>query len=431
MIAIIISLVILVVLTFKKVNVLLSAPIAAAVLIVLNKLPLISTLTNDYAGGAADFIQSVWLMILLGAVFGKLMDETGAAAAIAKLIIDLFGVKRAPVAVILASGLLAYGGIQSMVIVFTLYPITLTLFKKGNLPRALIPGVIGAGSFTFANMLPGSPQALNVIPTTYLGTTVMAAPLLGVVSAAATFIMIYFYFKFVFRKEKEKGNHFISDASIERTIKKAEDMENDASLPNPWIALIPPAIVLITLNLLGWDILAALVTGCILCIVLFFRNMPDILETLSTGSTGAAVAVLNTAAVIGVGTVIRNTDGFQKIVDAVLNFGGNPLAAFGAATSILSGVTASGTGGISITLESLAEPFLNMGVNAEALHRIGTIACCGLDSLPYSGGIVTLLTVTGISHKEGYKHLFATTVVITTITLVIAVILGAVLYPVV
>ncbi len=430
MAAIFVSLIILVVLTFRKVNVLIAAPVSAVVLMLFNKMPIVQTLNTAYMGGVSGFIQAVWLMILLGAIFGKLMDETGAATSIAKLIINTFGVQHAALAVILASALLTYGGIQSMVIVFAIYPITLSLFRKADLSRTLIPGVIGAGAFTFPSMLPGSPQALNIIPTTYLGTTVMAAPVVGILSSVVCFTLIYLYFRVVIAREKKQGICFVADDSITKSLAQADEMEEKGTLPNPWLALIPPVLVVVTLNVAKWDILASLLIGCIACVVLFYKNLLNVFATLTAGSSSAALAVLNTGAVIGIGSVIKSTEGFQKIVDSVINFGGNPLVAFGAATSILAGVTASGTGGISITLESLATPFLEMGVNPEILHRIGTIACLGLDSLPHSGGIVTLLIVTGISHREGYKHLFVTTVLITTITLVFAIALGTVMYPI-
>ena len=169
MVAVLMALVVLLVLTFKKVSVLIAAPISVILLVAFSGLPVLSTVSNDYMSGIAGFIQSTWLLILLGALFGKLMDMTGAARSIAELIINTMGVKRAVVAVVIASGLLTYGGVASMVVVFALYPITLTLFKKADLPRVLIPAAIGSGAFTFANMLPGNPQTLNIIPTTYLG----------------------------------------------------------------------------------------------------------------------------------------------------------------------------------------------------------------------------------------------------------------------
>lgn len=433
MVAVLMALVVLLVLTFKKVSVLIAAPISVILLVAFSGLPVLSTVSNDYMSGIAGFIQSTWLLILLGALFGKLMDMTGAARSIAELIINTMGVKRAVVAVVIASGLLTYGGVASMVVVFALYPITLTLFKKADLPRVLIPAAIGSGAFTFANMLPGNPQTLNIIPTTYLGTTAMAAPAVGIIAAVSTFAMIILYFKYIIAKYKKMGIGFVSDDNVEKLLANSDEMEKQGNLPNPWVSLIPPMLIVFVLNVLKWNVLVALLSGCIICGILFYKNLDGLMDALTGGASGAALTVMNVGAIIGMGSVIKITPGFQQIVDIVLRFssnGGNPLAIFGAATSVLCGVNASGVGGLSIALGVIAEPFLNMGVNPELLHRIGVIAGLGLDSLPHSGGIVTLLIVTGISYKDGYKHLFVTTVLITTAALVISIICGNFMYPV-
>ena len=285
MVAILMALVILLVLTFKKVSVLIAAPISVILLVAFSGLPVLSTVSNDYMSGIAGFIQSTWLLILLGALFGKLMDMTGAARSIAGLIINTMGVKRAVVAVVIASGLLTYGGVASMVVVFALYPITLTLFKKADLPRVLIPAAIGSGAFTFANMLPGNPQTLNIIPTTYLGTTAMAAPAVGIIAAVATFAMIIIYFKYIIKKYKKKGIGFVSDDSVEKLLANSDEMEKRGSLPNPWVSLIPPMLIIFALNFLKWNVLVALLSGCIICGLQKFKRAYGCIDKWSIRSS--------------------------------------------------------------------------------------------------------------------------------------------------
>ncbi|MFR2334402.1 MAG: GntP family permease, partial [Flavonifractor plautii] len=90
-----------------------------------------------------------------------------------------------------SGAVLVYGGVTTLVVVFSLYPIALSLFKKANLPRYLLPGAIAGGCFTFACAnFPGTPNLVNVIPTTYLGTNTMAAPLVGVITGIAVMLMV-------------------------------------------------------------------------------------------------------------------------------------------------------------------------------------------------------------------------------------------------
>lgn len=359
------------------------------------------------------------------------METTGSATAIAQLITKGLGEQNAAFAVVIASGLLTYGGVASMVIVFAMYPIALALFRRANLTRSLLPAAIGAGAFSFATgMFPGSPQPINILPTTYLGTTAMAAPLVGVICGCLVLVLLWLYFRIATKKSVAKGMGFEMDSFVEGTLQRTAQMESDGKIPNQWLSLIPPVAVVFSLNVLHFNIHLALLIGVVLCGVLFFKNLEKPMEVLGKGASNSIVAIMNTGAVIGIGAVIKATPGFESLVDAVLGFGGNPLIAFGAATSIVAGATASGQGGLGIALSSLAEPYLAAGVSAEILHRVGTIACLGLDSLPHNGAIITLLVMTGMDHKRAYMPLFWTTVVITTLALAVAIILGAVMYPI-
>ena len=53
-----------------------------------------------------------------------------------------------------------------------------------------------------------------------------------------------------------------------------------------------------------------------------------------------------------------------------------------------------------------------------------------MDSLPHSGAVVVLLTLCGMTHKDSYKQIFVTTVVITLIVAFIGIAIGSVMYPI-
>jgi H+/gluconate symporter-like permease len=51
------------------------------------------------------------------------------------------------------------------------------------------------------------------------------------------------------------------------------------------------------------------------------------------------------------------------------------------------------------------------GVSPELLHRVASMASGGMDTLPHNGAVITLLAVTGLTHRQSYKDIFAITVI--------------------
>lgn len=433
MIIILVGLALLLVLTLKKVPVVYAAAISVIFIALFSRLPVVSTMTGDYMTGFANFVKSSWLMLLLGAILSKVMDITGAARSIASFIIGKLGVKFAIPAIVIAGGLLTYGGVSAMVSCFALYPITPAVFREADMPRKLIPATIGAGIFTWVTMLPGNPQVQNIIPSSFLPTNAMAAPVVGVVCGVFTLALILVYLMWESNRARKNGEGFIVDEETSKVLAKTDEMEANGKLPNVVLAILPIVCVAVVLNVLKQDISVALLSGIVLCCILFFKNITGVQKLLTDAVSSAAVTTINASAIVAIGSVVKAAPGFNQIVNGILNFstsGGNPLIIFGIATTLLCGLNASGMGGLSTTLSVLAEPFMAMGVNPAIMHRIGVIASVGLDSLPHSGGIVAVLAISGVSYKEGYKYLFVVTVVITLLALALALVLGNIMYPI-
>lgn len=433
MIIILVGLALLLVLTLKKVPVVYAAAISVIFIALFSRLPVVSTMTGDYMTGFANFVKSSWLMLLLGAILSKVMDITGAARSIASFIIGKLGVKFAIPAIVIAGGLLTYGGVSAMVSCFALYPITLAVFREADMPRKLIPATIGAGIFTWVTMLPGNPQVQNIIPSSFLPTNAMAAPVVGVVCGVFTLALILVYLMWESNRARKNGEGFIVDEETSKVLAKTDEMEANGKLPNVVLAILPIVCVGVVLNVLKQDISVALLSGIVLCCILFFKNITGVQKLLTDAVSSAAVTTINASAIVAIGSVVKAAPGFNQIVNGILNFstsGGNPLIIFGIAATLLCGLNASGMGGLSTTLSVLAEPFMAMGVNPAIMHRIGVIASVGLDSLPHSGGIVAVLAISGVSYKEGYKYLFVVTVVITLLALALALVLGNIMYPI-
>jgi H+/gluconate symporter-like permease len=70
---------------------------------------------------------------------------------------------------------------------------------------------------------------------------------------------------------------------------------------------------------------------------------------------------------------------------------------------------------MSIALAAMSETFIAnanaAGIPMEVLHRIAAMASGGMDTLPHNGAVITLLAVTGLSHRQSYKDIFAITMI--------------------
>ncbi|KUK71635.1 MAG: Citrate transporter [Clostridiales bacterium 38_11] len=421
MLGIIIGLALLMFLAYRGMSIIWVAPICAMVVAVFGGLELLPAYTDSYMSGFVGFAKAWFPVFMLGAVFGKVMDDSGAAKAVAHGVTNLIGSKFAILAVVLACAVLTYGGISLFVVVFAIYPLALALFREANITRKLIPGAIALGAFTFTmTAMPGTPQIQNLIPIQYFGTTPTAAPIMGIVGAI---IMLGGGMAWLTYREKKYATAGVQFVELEN-----KGVEVDvASLPNAWLSAVPLVAVIATLNLFKLNIIVALLIGIILAIVLNFKRLPELVKTMNAGAAGSVIAIINTSAAVGFGTVVRAVPGFQTLTDLVLGIKGNPLISEAVAVNILAGATGSASGGMGIALAALGEKYVELsassGIPLEAFHRIASLSSGGLDTLPHNGAVLTLLAVTLMTHKDSYKDIF----MVATLIPVIAVIAGIIL----
>lgn len=427
LIGILIALAALMILVYKRINIILVSVFCCIIVALTSQLPILDTLKNDYMSGLSQFISSNLLLFVFSAIFGKVMEESGAAFAFAKLIFKAFGARWAIYGGMIATALLVYGGVSNFVVVFTVFPIFLHIFKQANLPIRLIPGVIYAAGVTFAaSMLPGTPSLNNIIPTQYVDSTPMSAPIVGLVASAVTIVLIFFYFEYEFGKARKQGEVYLENQKASMQLERMNNLKE----ANPILSILPMAALVIMLNVFKLDILYCLLISTLLVFVLFYQNIRGVtLSCVNQGISSAGSAILNSAAAVGFGSVVKVTAGFTAMVTALMSFGGNPMVSLGIITTIISGITGSGTGGIGITMQVFAQKYIELGVNPDILHRIVAIASNGLDSLPHNGLVVTVILACGCTHKESYKPILITSVIITLIALVITIAMGIVMYP--
>lgn len=460
--AIVITLLLLMFFAYRGYSVLILAPIMATLAVLLSGdfLSTIPAYTDVFMGALSGFLLKFFPIFLLGALFGRLMADSGAATAIANTVVEKLGASKAILAVILVCAILTYGGVSLFVVAFAIYPIAKDLFKAADIPKRLIPAAIALGSFTFTmTALPGTPAIQNAIPIPYYNTNVFAAPILGIIGGTIMFICGWLWLQSRAKKANAAGEgygqHDDEDVGgVGATAKEAEVLSTHQT--SFTVAMIPLVLViglnaLLTyaifpsidfsslqtqfpdLNIAGslglWSIIISLVLACVVLILLRIGHWNNLQKTINRGTYDSMLPIFNTASEVGYGAVIASLAGFLIIRDSILNLTpDNPLISEAVAMTTLAGITGSSSGGLSIALSTLGEDYLRMAVNAgidpELMHRVAVMAAGGLDTLPHSGAVITLLAICGLTHKQSYLNLAMVTMVIPLVAVVAVITLG-------
>ncbi|WP_201566537.1 GntP family permease [Psychrobacter immobilis] len=460
--AIVITLLLLMFFAYRGYSVLILAPIMATLAVFLSGdfLSSIPAYTDVFMGALSGFLLKFFPIFLLGALFGRLMADSGAATAIANTVVEKLGASKAILAVILVCAILTYGGVSLFVVAFAIYPIAKDLFKAADIPKRLIPAAIALGSFTFTmTALPGTPAIQNAIPIPYYNTNVFAAPILGIIGGTIMFICGWLWLQSRARKANAAGEGYgqhdeedVGGVGAEK--KQAEVL--DTHHTSFTVAMVPLVLVIVLnalltyaifpsldfsglqtqfpdLNIAGslglWSIIISLVVAIIVLIVMRIGHWNNLQKTINRGTYDSMLPIFNTASEVGYGAVIASLAGFLIIRDSILNLTpDNPLISEAVAMTTLAGITGSSSGGLSIALSTLGEDYLRMavaaGIDPELMHRVAVMAAGGLDTLPHSGAVITLLAICGLTHKQSYLNLAMVTMIIPLIAVVAVIILG-------
>jgi H+/gluconate symporter-like permease len=477
LLGILVALGLLIWLSFRGWSVLLLAPAVAIVAAVFAGEPALAHWTQTFMGSAAQFIAQFFPIFLLGALFGKLMDDSGSVHAIARFMSGKLGQRRAILAVVLAGALVTYGGVSLFVAFFVLAPMARELFRVANIPHRLMPAAIALGTSTFTmSALPGTPAIQNTIPMPFFGTTPFAAPGLGILAAA---IMLAFGLWWLTRAEasaRKSGEGYDTDTEIaagalaedqfirERATSSHEfdpveiaHGKRGGGLPPIAMAIIP-LVVVVGVNLLMsllilprfdfsflaqerwgntslagvagvWSVAVALAAATATLVVLNRTRLPDLRASMDAGANAAVLPIVSVASLVGFGAVVAALPAFALVRDWVLSISGGPLVSLAIATNVLAALTGSASGGLTIALDALGETYLQIarttGIDPALMHRIAVIGSGTLDSLPHNGAVVTLLAVCGSTHRKSYFDMVMASIVGPIIALAIVIVLGS------
>ena len=428
---IVLGLATLITLALRGWSIILIAPLAAMIVLAFSQIDLLTGLNETYMKGFSSFAMKFFFLFLLGTIFGKVMEDSGAARKIADFLLRLTGKSNqlhVAMAIVAVCALLGYGGVSVFVILFVIVPIARPLFKEIDLSWHLFPGIYFFGVATFVmSMVPGTPQIQNIIPTKYLGTTATAAPALGLIASVFVIAANYVVLGWMIRRSKRNGEGYAgTDPSGAKAAATPDNREG--SLPSIWLAFMPSVVLLILLNVVRVDIVWALLGGIVAGMTLLSRYLPEKLKTLTGGATNCALPVINTCADVGFGAVVGSVAGFKSISSMLLSIPGSPLISLSLATQLLCGITGSASGGLGIAMELFAKQYLALGLNPEVIHRIASLATAGLDVMPHNGAVITALAVVGLTHKQAYKPIFMLAVVTPILTNAVAIVLAMIIY---
>jgi H+/gluconate symporter-like permease len=429
-------------------------------------------------GSAAGFVAQFFPLFLLGALFGKLMDDSGSVTAIANYMTEKLGPSRSVLAVVLAGALVTYGGVSLFVAMFVIAPMGQALFRAADIPNRLLPAAVALGTTTFTmTAMPGTPAIQNAIPMPFFGTTPFAAPGLGIIASA---VMLGFGLWWLGRAEKaarRAGEGFggpvpaamsASDAAHDTVVRErattsqafdpaeAEHGQRSTELPGIFIAVLPLAVVMVvnlTMSMLVlpsmdtsflaepewggtslagvggvWSVIVALSAAIVVLYAINRGRLKSLRDTVDAGLNAAALPVISVASLVGFGAVVAALPAFQVVSDWVLGIEGGPLVGLALSTNVLSALTGSASGGLTIALGALGETYMQLaaqyGIDPALMHRVAAIGAGSLDSLPHNGAVVTLLAVCGATHKQSYFDIVMVGIVSALLALAVVIVLG-------
>lgn len=422
-IGLILAIVVLIVFAYKGLGALPLAILGALVAVLFNGMPVWTTFAEKFAPGYAGAFTSYLLLFVASALYAKFMEVSGLATSIGYKMVDWFGTKHVVLVGILIVGILTYSGVSLFVVIFAVAPILFMMFQEANLPRHLTAICFSAGSSTFSmTCLPGSPQLSNVVATEYLGTSLNAAPVMGIICGVALFLMCWGYAEWATKKARERGEVWTAPENAMAAKKREE-------VPAAWKGFATVIVLLATIIVgshMGVNAtliaVAAMLVGCVLVVILAFDQMKEVkwIPLFSEGMQSGVSSIGGIAAILGFGAVVQATPAYQTIIDWCLGLDISPLILAVVVTCVICGITGGSSSGQRIMYETMAPVFVASGANLDILHRLIAIASGSLDTLPHSSGLFVVYQVLGLTHKNAYRHTFATSVVAPLIVTIVA-----------
>ncbi len=461
---------------FRGWSVLLLAPAGALIAAAFGGEPLLANWTQIFMGSAARFLGQFYPIFLLGAIFGKLMDDSRSVSAVADFMTKSLGERRIILAVVLAGAFVTYGGVSLFVAFFVLVPMAQALFRTAAIPRRLMPATIVLGTSTFTmSALPGTPSIQNAIPMPFFGTTPFAAPGLSIIASIIMLGCGLWWLRRAENAARRAGESYGAEASVSVDAAADEEIvrerattarefdpaeihhgcQSDSAPPVVLAAL--PLVVVVAVNLLMslvvlprldfsylaedrwgstsisavagvWSVVVALAVAIATVILCNRSRLPALRQSMDAGANASVLPALSVGSLVGFGAVIAALPAFTIVRDWVLGMEGGPLVSLAVATNVLAALTGSASGGLTIALDALGRSYMTIAAQTDLspalMHRVAVIGSGTLDILPHNGAVVTLLAVCGSTHRESYLDIVIVGIVSAILALLAVILLG-------
>lgn len=400
-VGLIVSVVLFILLTFRGWNMAVASVLSSVLILLFNRMNLFKGFAESYTQGFSEFAGSWWLLFLLGTTLGRCMQDMGLSDAMARVIYARFR-GRVILAVLAVSFVLSYGGIGTFVIAFTVYPIASRLFQEARISRNLLPAVMLFCPTTMCmTMLPGTPSIQNMIPTSFLGTSIYAAPLLGTVAAALTGVIGYLYFWYTTAAEQPVD----TGPSVAGKMKIA---------PADYLSFLPCIClwgIAFFMNRVGIEsrtaVAVAMAAAIGVCIVLK-RPGVSVQKSINEGSMQGLKTLAATSCIMGYGALVQSTDGFRLCLQQLLRISTSPVLTSILAINVIAAVTGSSTASLQLYYKLFSGQIAQITLPKALIHRVTAIASGGLDSMPYATGVAIANELAKTSLRDTYRHIFIT-----------------------
>ena len=408
-------------LNYIDVSIFIASIVASMVAIALNSMPLVQTVVETYFPAVGYYFGYFLGLYMFGAVLGQLYSISGAGSTVSLTIMnwlsnDKTTAKRkdllAIIITILAGFLLSYGGVQYVVLVFTLYPIGLVLFEQCDIPRKYLVGTIIGGTTAFAMTAPGSPQPPNVAAMGLFGTSSYQGWIPGFIGCIVEFIVMTVILQTMIQKSKARGEHFSYGPTDVPYV-------DDKPRPTFIVSILPLIVAYSLFNIVKLNVIFSVAIGVVVAAVLFRpfiedKSVKSVMKNITTGATSGCVAMGGVAAAYGFGATMQSTAGFTSIVNFFTSLDIPPVVLLIVAVAILAAMTGGSGSSQQLAVPMILPTLEARGLTGAFMHRISCFAGSTLDTLPSSGAVLAGVRLSGIPMKDCYPACFVTCVLATT-----------------
>ena len=411
--------------TYKGFHLAYVVMVACLIVLVTNSMPIMQTFNETIMPAVGSQAATLLPLYLFGAIFGKMFIDSGAAHSLSRFLLNLLGKNATAQAkrmigftcVIIMNVIFNYVGVDPFASLFTMIGIATGIMVEADIPRKYMPVMLVLGS-TLGNVMPGSLAAPNIMCQGILGMDTVSSWsgwVGGFLFIVFVFITSFFYINKMMKKDVAGGMKF-EYGPLE------PPATDENHLPPVILTIIPLVVIPLSYNLFfsttAW---LSMAVGCVAGIICYGVYIPKtngtsrVMTVVNSMNDGVTIAGIPAIILLNytLGYAIEAAPSFEIIQNAFINMPGPALLALSLMAILLLGAAASAAGML-IAAVAAANTFIPvLGVDPDAAFRILLLSTTVLDSLPFAGAIVAMMSITGIKYKEGYPPIAMTTVLFT------------------